>query len=102
LSRLFLVSVLAWGLMRGLRLPRAPALALSVGLAAFLFGVAHLPAALQIYPLSPIVVGRTLVLNLLLGVPFGWMFVRRGLEHAIAMHFAADIALHVVGPLVSS
>lgn len=85
-----------------LRMPQGPALALSVGLAALLFGAAHLPAALQIFPSSPIVVARTLVLNPVLGVPFGWMFVRRGLEHAIVMHFAADIALHVVGPLVSS
>lgn len=100
LSRLFLVSVLAWGAVRGLGWRRQPALAAAVLLAALLFGAAHLPAALQIFPASSVVVARTLVLNLLLGVPFGWMFVRHGLEHAMVMHFAADISLHVVGPLL--
>ncbi|WAS99594.1 CPBP family glutamic-type intramembrane protease [Nannocystis poenicansa] len=68
--------------------------------AAVLFGALHLPAAAQVWPLTHLVVARTLLLNALPGALFGAIYVRRGLEHAIVMHFAADIALHVVLPAV--
>jgi membrane protease YdiL (CAAX protease family) len=42
------------------------------------------------------VVFRTLVLNALGGLAFGWLFYRHGLEHAMAAHFSADIVVHVL------
>lgn len=100
LSRLFLVSALSWLGVKGLHLPRAIAVNFAIVLAALAFGAAHLPAAFQIIAPTGFVAMRTIVLNMLLGIPFGLMFVRRGLAHAIVMHFAADIALHVAGPVL--
>jgi membrane protease YdiL (CAAX protease family) len=89
LTRLFLVSVLAW-LMRG----RATWLAILV--AALLFAAGHLPAAAGLSPLTPALIARTLVLNSLAGIAFGWLYWRRGLEAGMIAHFSADIVLHVI------
>lgn len=89
LTRLFLVSALAW-LLRG----RATWLAIVV--AALVFGAGHLPAVATLAPLTPLLVARTLVLNALGGVAFGWLSWRRGLEAGMVAHFAADLVLHVI------
>ena len=64
-------------------------------LAALLFAAGHLPTAAQIWPLDAVVVTRTLSLNAIVGVVCGWLYYRRGLEHAMAAHFSADLILHV-------
>ena len=61
LTRLFLVSVIAWIL-------RGRATWLAVGIAAVLFAAGHLPAAATVSPLTPAPVARTLVLNSLAGI----------------------------------
>ena len=65
-------------------------------LAAVLFGVGHLPTTALLIPLTPLVITRAIVLNGLLGVGFGWLYWKRGLESAIIAHFSADIVLHVL------
>lgn len=65
-------------------------------LAAVLFGLGHLPTTALLIPLMPLVVTRAIVLNGLLGVVFGWLYWKRGLESAMISHFSADIVLHVL------
>jgi membrane protease YdiL (CAAX protease family) len=65
-------------------------------LAALLFGLGHLPVMASIVPLTPLVIARTTLLNGLLGVVFGWLYWKRGLEAAMISHFSADIVLHVL------
>lgn len=89
LTRLFLVSVIAWIL-------RGRAIWLAVVIAALLFGAGHLPAIATVAPLTPALVVRTIVLNSLAGIAFGWLFWRRGLEAGMISHFTADLVLHVV------
>ena len=67
--------------------------------AAVLFGAGHLPAAAKIWPLDGVVIARTLLLNGIGGVAFGWLYWKRGLEAAMIAHFSADIVLHVFAPL---
>lgn len=98
LTRLGLATVLAWATAR--LVGRRAALVVGIVGSALLFGALHLPAATQVWPLTAVVVARTLVLNAIPGVLFGAMYVRRGLEHAIVMHFAADVVLHVVVPML--
>lgn len=59
---------------------------------AFLFGAGHLPAMAALIPLTPVVILRTVGLNALLGLAFGWLFWRRGLEHAMVAHIATHLA----------
>lgn len=65
-------------------------------LAALLFGLGHLPSMALLVPLTPLVIARTVTLNGLLGIIFGWLYWRRGLEAAMISHFSADIVLHVL------
>lgn len=72
---------------------RPPGLYLGVVfLSAILFGAGHLPAMAALTPLTSIVVLRTVGLNALLGLAFGWLFWRRGLEHAMLAHVATHLA----------
>lgn len=63
-------------------------------LAAILFGIGHLPAVSVLLPLTTLVVIRTVVLNAVGGILFGWLYQSRGLESAMIAHFSADIILH--------
>jgi membrane protease YdiL (CAAX protease family) len=65
-------------------------------LAAVLFGLGHLPAMSILVPLTPLVIVRTVLLNGLLGILFGWLYWKRGLEAAMISHFSADMILHVL------
>jgi len=49
--------------------------------------------------LTTIVVVRTVLLNSIAGVLFGWLYWRRGLLAAMVSHFSADIVLHVIAGL---
>jgi hypothetical protein len=69
-------------------------------LAALAFGLGHLPATAAIAPLTASLVVRALVLNGLLALLFGELYRRWGFEMAILAHFSADLALHVVPPLI--
>ncbi len=89
LTRLFLVSVLAWML-------RGRAVWVAIVSAALLFGAGHLPGTAAISPLTPALVVRALVLNSIGGIAFGWLYWRRGLEAAMLAHFSADVVLHVI------
>lgn len=69
----------------------------AIFLTAILFGLGHLPAAAQVFgELSTVIVIRTLVLNSLLGLWFGYLYWKKGLEYAIIAHISADILLHVL------
>jgi hypothetical protein len=99
--RLFLMTLLAWLAARLVgRAPTPAAYWSATVVAALLFGAGHLPAAAQVWPMDAFVVLRTIALNAIAGVAFGWLYWKRGLEAAIAGHFAADLVLHVAAPLL--
>lgn len=81
---------------------RTLALGMGVCFGALVFGAGHLPLAFTIWPATPIVVARILLLNALVGILAGIVYVRRGLEHAVVLHWAADIVLYVLRPLVAA
>lgn len=98
--RLFLMSFLVWlGRFVSKRAegkPTAPVVWTADILAAVLFGLGHLPVVAMLVPLTPLVIARTVLLNGLLGVAFGWLYWKRGLEAAMISHFSADVVLHVL------
>jgi len=100
LARLFVMTLVVWLLSAfGRRRPRPAMFWAAIVVAGLLFGAAHLPAAVELWGLSPIVVFRTIVLNALAALAFGWLYWRRGIEMAMLGHFSADIVLHVLMPL---
>lgn len=114
LVRLFILSLLALGFVnlgRALGLGRAAgragganhfaALFAANLLAALLFGLLHLPATAALVKLTPLLVTRALVLNGVVGLACGFLYIRRGLEAAMAAHLTADVVLHLIAPALA-
>jgi hypothetical protein len=100
LLRLFGMSLLAW---LGSFISRTPEgkptsviLWIANILAAILFGLGHLGGMSLFLPLTALVVIRTVLLNSVGGIIFGWLYQTRGLESAMIAHFTADIVVHVL------
>ncbi len=105
LMRLFLLTFFVWlaGLLfRCKGKPSNAVFWFANLLSAALFGLGHLPATAALgIPLSATIVARALVLNGLGGVVFGWLYWHRGIAFAMIAHLSADIALHVLLPLMT-
>lgn len=100
--RLFLMTLIVWIMAKFSRATPSDAYYwTAIAIAALLFGAGHLPAAAQVWPLTTVVVMRTVLLNALAGMVFGWLYWRRGLEVAMLSHFSADLMLHVLAPAIS-
>jgi hypothetical protein len=99
--RLFLLNGLAWfgGLLLGKKTGR-PATALLWAaniLSTLVFGALHISNIVVVgMPVDVVTITSTLVLNGIIGLLFGWLYWRYGLESAIASHFGADLILKVV------
>jgi hypothetical protein len=100
--RLFLMTLLVWVFAKASRRqPGATVFWIAIVIAAVLFGAGHLPAAAQVWGLTDIVVFRTIALNAIAALAFGWLYWKRGIEMAMLGHFSADIVLHVIAPALS-
>jgi membrane protease YdiL (CAAX protease family) len=106
LLRLFLVSLFVWITFKIKKAkdggPTVFGIWLAIILAAIIFGLAHLPTTARITSLTGIIIARTVVLNGIGGVIFGWLYWKKGLESAMIAHFSADVVLHIVTPFVVS
>ncbi len=71
----------------------------AIVLAAVLFGVGHLPAVSALVPLNTAIIVRTILINALGGVIFGWLFWRRNLEAAMVAHASTHLGFFFVGLL---
>lgn len=69
-------------------------------LTAILFGVGHLPAAKNLFGLNSIVIWRTIILNAIGGIVFGYLYWKYSIEIAMVSHFSADIVIHVIVPTI--
>lgn len=75
-------------------------------ISALAFGIGHLPALTtalgleSVTQLSPVLVARVLALNAVVGLLSGWLYWRKGIEFAISAHFAADVVLHALIPVM--
>ncbi len=105
LLRLFVMTLIAWMISRIKRTeegkPASADMWLAIIIAAVIFGIGHLPAVMAITTLTPLVIVRTIILNAVGGIIFGWLYWKKGLESAMISHFSADIVLHVMLPLIA-
>jgi hypothetical protein len=106
LLRLFLLSLLAWLIGLAWHLPSGrPTLGtlwLANIIAAVVFGLGHLPATAALVKLSPLLIGRAILLNGIIGVACGYLFWQYGLEAAMLAHFSADLVLHGIGDSIAT
>lgn len=112
LLRLFLMTLIAWISFKivswilvktkkiKIEKPGKAVMWFSIILAAIIFGIGHLPTVAAMTALTPILIVRTIILNSVGGIIFGWLYWRKGLESAMIAHFSADIVLHVIPALL--
>lgn len=102
--RLFLMTLIVWLFYKIKQTkdgkPTKISMWLAIILAAVIFGAGHLPALMSITTITPLLIIRTVALNALGGIIFGWLYWKKGLESAMISHFSADIVLHVIVPLL--
>ncbi len=100
LVRWFIMSYLVWFFWKLSRSDEAASHSwiywLGIISAAILFGALHLPASFAIYGVTSLVITRSLVLNLIPGLIFGWLYWKRGIEAAMLSHMCADFTIHVI------
>ena len=68
-------------------------------LAAVLFGVAHLPAMASMVELNTMIIIRTVSLNAIGGIFYGWLFWRRNLETGMVAHASTHIGFFILNIL---
>jgi membrane protease YdiL (CAAX protease family) len=102
--RLFLMTLIVWVFYKIKQTkdgkPTKISMWLAIILAAVIFGAGHLPALMSITAITPLLIIRTIALNALGGIIFGWLYWKKGLESAMISHFSADIVLHVIVPFL--
>jgi len=103
LMRLFLVTLFVWVFALFNRRQARPCMfVFAIALAALLFGAAHLGYAFSVgISHTPLLIGKIVLLNALVGWVTGTLFWKYGLEHAMLAHFCADLVLHVATPFLS-
>ncbi len=105
LLRLFLMTLIAWIIFKIKKTeegkPTSIGMWLAIILASVIFGIGHLPTAMTIATLTPLLTIKVIILNAVGGIIFGWLYWKKGLESAMISHFSADIVLHVILPLVA-
>ena len=61
-------------------------------IAALLFALGHLPATRMAFgSLTPMLVGRALLLNGVLGLVFGFLYIKKGLQYAMLAHASTHL-----------
>ena len=105
-DRLFLLSLVAWLGMKLFRVAgegrgRTAALWFANLATALFFGWYHISNE-EIFAVAvpALVAVRTVMIILPVGLAFGWLYIRRGLEAVILSHFVIDVIVHVVRPIV--
>ncbi|WP_108658984.1 CPBP family glutamic-type intramembrane protease [Acuticoccus kandeliae] len=96
--RLFLVSALVYlgGFVFGRPGAARPALVwTAIILAAVIFGLLHLPITSTMTAITPLIVARAIVLNAIVGLVAGGLYVRYGFEAAALSHAAAHIPIQL-------
>jgi hypothetical protein len=104
MMRLFLMTLLAW---LGSKIshtedgkPTKVVMWIAILIAGLIFGIAHLPTATTMgVQLTPLYIIRALMLNSV-GILYGWLYWKWGLESAMLAHFATDIVVHVLGSML--
>lgn len=104
MMRLFLMTSLVWLFCKLKRTKENKPTTLNIWLAilisSILFGIGHLPLASTLTELTPSLIARTILLNSIGGIIFGWLYWKKGLESAMISHFSADITLNIIFPLI--
>lgn len=101
LCRLFLLSAICLALKKIFKPQNINIIMwISIFASALAFGIAHLPTYLQgMISATPLLVSRVIILNMISGITFAYLFWKNSFEAAILSHYVNDIILYVVTPV---
>jgi membrane protease YdiL (CAAX protease family) len=106
LFRLFLMTLFVWISSKVKKTreggPTLIGIWLSIVLSSVLFGLGHLGITSDLTAITSVVILRAVLLNGVVGIIFGWLYWKKGLESAMIAHFSSDIVLHVITPTIAS
>ncbi|WP_230529831.1 CPBP family glutamic-type intramembrane protease [Microvirga roseola] len=104
MMRFGLMTLLLWlGLCLTGRRGRPVLTWIAIALAAFAFAAGHLGAAAPMMQEgNHVLLVRTLALNGVLGLLFGWLYASRSLEHAMLAHGASHVVFWIATPLLAA
>jgi len=92
-----LLAWLGWKVVnRSANKPSPGVIWAAIVIAAIAFGAGHLPALAAVVPLTPIIIVRTVLLNAIGGVVFGWLFWKKSLEAAIIAHAFTHVGFFII------
>jgi hypothetical protein len=94
--RLFLFSLVYWGMGKFLRMRRRYLLWTVNLVVAVIFAGGHLPLAFSIAVPTYLQIVRIILLNAAAGLALGFVYWNQGIWATILAHFIADLMIHVV------
>ncbi|USG64486.1 CPBP family intramembrane metalloprotease [Brevibacillus ruminantium] len=104
LLRWGMMSVLAWVgwrlFQRHEERPGRSVMVIAILISAVLFGIGHLGAVAVLAPLTPVLILRTILLNAVGGIIFGWLFWKRSLEAAMIAHATAHVVMTLIAQIL--
>lgn len=101
LLRLFFMSFLVW-IFQKLFLKQRTTIPnyiywLAIVTAAVFFAIGHFPATIALFgELNSILIIRSFLLNGLLGIVFGYLYWRKGLEYSIVSHMTTHVSMQLI------
>ncbi|MAM62028.1 CPBP family glutamic-type intramembrane protease [Maritimibacter sp. UBA3975] len=96
-----LLTALFWAAWKIGRQTLRPVVAwVLIAVVAVLFGLGHLPAMMTLGPLDAALIARTILLNAALGLVYGWLYWRRGLEARMVAHMATHPGMWLVSAVL--
>ena len=104
LLRWGLMSLLVWGIWRGVQKQHPPAVSrcyhAAIFISAAVFGAGHLPVAFLVVPEATLaLVAYVILANAAFGILAGYLYWKRGLEAAIVAHMITHVVLFTASRL---
>ena len=96
LVRLFLLTLLVWILQKIWKKNHPLITWIAIFGTALLFSIGHIPAAIMALGNDPIIIIRTIILNLIPGILFGYTYTKHGLSYSIYAHMFTHIFMQLV------
>ena len=96
IMRLFLLTVIVYFLNMITKKKQQSHIYIAIIVTSILFGLGHLPAMQLLTPLTPIIITRTVLINMIPALLFGYLYTKKGLSYSMIAHIVTHIVLQLI------